>query len=445
MMRSRSLFAPVTRAAIAVSLISTLLLLAIVTWTVTREAERTLAATIDTDIAGLADIYLTGGAAELERRVGDRVVLAQQRGESAFYLVAGPEGERRAGNLDTWPALSAERSEIGSVEVDGRNIIARATQLPSNLRIVVGRSLGERDSLLRRLWIAILGAGALAALLSVAGGYLAARRLHGRVQGINEALAAIEGGEMHRRAPDAEAPDELGDLSRHTNRMLAQVERLIAAQRDVSDNTAHEVRTPLMHLDTQLRKAIDRTIDPEMTAMLGEARGEIRRLTQLLDSLLDIAGAEALKGDLRGLSDIDLSAVAESIADLYDGSAEELGLAFTAEIAPDVAMRADPMQITRLLTNLLDNAFKYVPSGGHVTLKVEAGPRIVVEDDGPGIAESDGQRIFERYSRAHAGRQAGHGLGLSLARAIAERHGLAIRVEDAKPGARFVVEREQGG
>lgn len=442
-MARTSIFRPLTRAAVLVSLVSTLLLFAAVTWTVTRESERTLAATIDTDIAGLADLYLSGGEPELIRRVGDRIALSADRGESAYYLVAGPEGRRHAGNLTKWPALSAERSQLGTVRLpDGSRIIARATQFPGNVRIVVGRTLGERQALLRRLAFAFLAAGLLAALLSLLGGMLASRRLRTRLAGINDTLAAIEAGEMHRRAPGWEAPDELGDLAARTNRTLEQVERLIAAQRDVGDNLAHEVRTPLMHLDTQLRKAIERTVDPRMIATLGEARADIRQLAQLLDSLLDIAGAEAMKGDVRGLGDVDLSAIAENIADLYEVSAEDLGLAFTGRIAPGVVMRGEPMQLTRLLTNLLDNAFKYVPAGGNVRLRVEAGPRILVEDDGPGIPEADRPRIFERHARSGAGGQPGHGLGLSLARAIAERHGLAIRVEDAAPGARFIVARE---
>ena len=105
-------------------------------------------------------------------------------------------------------------------------------------------------------------------------------------------------------------------------------------------------------------------------------------------------------------------------------------------------LRADPMQMMRLMSNLLDNAFKYVPSGGSVALILSPGPRIIVQDDGPGIPAADRTRIFERYVRLDVGSGGGHGLGLALARAIAQRHELSLHVEDAAPGARFVVQLE---
>ena len=149
-----------------------------------------------------------------------------------------------------------------------------------------------------------------------------------------------------------------------------------------------------------------------------------------------------MRGDLRGLVDTNLSDIADNLADLYGASAEELGIGFHARIAPGVTLRADPMQMTRLLSNLLDNAFKYVPSGGSVSLTLSVGPHIVVQDDGPGIPAADRDRVFERYVRLDGAQGGGHGLGLSLARAIAQRHDLSLHVEDAVPGARFVVQPE---
>lgn len=440
-MRRRSIFTPLLLAALSVSLVSTLLLYIVVEKTIELETRRTLSATIDTDITGLADIYLSGGGDELRRRIRDRIELAQQSGELAYYLAVDTQG-RRIGNIREWPPLAAEASELGLVTDGGARMLARATQLPGNVRILVGRSLAERDALLTRIRIAFLLAGLIVALVSVVVGHFASRRLRRRVDDLNDTLSAIESGAISRRAGGLQKHDELGDLARRVNRMLDQVERLIAAQRDVSDHMAHEIRTPLMHLDTKLQQL--RALHPEGAApdQLDEARGEIRQLTALLDSLLDIAGAEAMKGDVRGLAEMDISSVGEAVAELYEASADDLGLTFSASVEPGVRLRADPMQISRLLTNLLDNAFKYVPAGGNVRMTISAGPRILVEDDGPGIAAAESERIFQRYARAHAGKE-GHGLGLALARAIAERHRLTIRVEDAQPGARFIVEPEE--
>lgn len=437
-MRRHSILTPLTLAFLALSLASTLLLFLIVEATVTRETRRTLAATIDTDIAGLADIYLSGGFEEFQRRLRDRIDVAQQNGEAAYYLAIDDEG-RRLGNLQAWPPLAAEASELGVVEANGQRLLARATRLPGNVRILVSRSLAPSDRLLSGIRLSFFAAGILVALFSILVGHLAGRRLRRRVDDLNDTLAEIGRGAISRRATHPEQQDELGELARHINRMLDQVGRLIAAQRDVSDHMAHEIRTPLMHLDTRLQRLLARGTEHETRGEVGEARAEIGQLTALLDSLLDIAGAEALKGDVRGLAEVDISAVGEAVADLYEASADDLGLDFSAHVEPGVRLRADPMQITRLLTNLLDNAFKYAPAGSTVRLSIGTGPRIAVEDNGPGIPEQDRKRVFDRYVRIRSDK-AGHGLGLALARAIAERHRLRIRVEDAEPGARFIVE-----
>jgi hypothetical protein len=285
-------------------------------------------------------------------------------------------------------------------------------------------------------------AGAGIALLSLVAGHFAARRLRARVEVVNATFAAVRAGRIAARAPGAGTNDELAELAANTNDMLDQVERLVEAQRAVSDQTAHEIRTPLMHLDTRILKAMESTQDLSLLRTLDQSRGEIRGVVRLLDSLLDIAGTQAMRGDPRGLAEVDLSDIAESLADLYGASAEDLGIGFHARIAPCVRSRADPMQMTRLMSNLLDNAFKYVPSGGSVVLELAPGPRIVVQDNGPGIPAADRERIFERYVRLDGARGGGHGLGLALARAIAERHELSLHVEDAAPGARFVLQPE---
>jgi signal transduction histidine kinase len=131
------------------------------------------------------------------------------------------------------------------------------------------------------------------------------------------------------------------------------------------------------------------------------------------------------------------------LAALYEGSVEEAGLRLETAIEPGVTMLGERMQIVRLVSNLLDNAIKYVPAGGTVSLRLSQGPRIMVADDGPGIPFEDRGRIFERFARS-AGQvsQPGHGLGLALARAIAQRHGLVLRLADSPRGACFMVEPE---
>ncbi|WP_420144801.1 sensor histidine kinase [Sphingobium sp.] len=439
----RSIFGRVTISALLVSLLSTLALFLVVQKIVDDDGRAMLAREVDTDLAGLADIYVSSGDAELRARIADRLAMNREDGEPSWYLLTDPAGHRLAGNMDSWPVIASEVSEARYVTLpNGARIFARATQLANGARLLVGRSDQRGQALLGRLATAFAVAGAGIALLSLVAGHFAARRLRARVETVNAVFAAVRAGRIAARAPGAGSNDELAELAANTNEMLDQVERLVEAQRAVSDQTAHEIRTPLMHLDTRILKAMEGTRDADLLRTLDQSRAEIRGVVRLLDSLLDIAGTQAMRGDPRGLAEVNLSDIAESLADLYGASAEDLGIGFHARITPHVGCRADPMQMTRLMSNLLDNAFKYVPSGGSVVLELGPGPRIVVEDNGPGIPCGDRQRIFERYVRLDGARGGGHGLGLSLARAIAERHELSLHVEDAAPGARFVLQPE---
>lgn len=443
---SRSVFGRVMLSALLVSLLSTLALFLVVRQIVDADGRAALAREVDTDLAGLADIHVTGGRAELGARIADRLAVEQDDGEHVWYLLLDAEGHRLAGNLDQWPAIASEVSQARFVALpDGGRMFARATRLATGAQLLVGRSNNRGEALQNRLAAAFAVAGAVIALLSLVAGHFAAQRLRVRIEGVNAAFAAVRAGHITARAPGREKGDELSELATNTNAMLDQIERLIEAQRAVSDQTAHEIRTPLMHLDTRILKAMDATQDEALLRMLDQSRGEIRVVVRLLDSLLDIAGTQAMRGDMRGLTDVNLSEIAESLSDLYRASAEELGIDFHARIASGVMVRADPMQMTRLLSNLLDNAFKYVPSGGTVLLTLSPGPYIAVQDNGPGIPAADRERIFERYVRLDGVKGNGHGLGLALARAIAERHCLRMHVQDASPGARFVVQPEGEG
>lgn len=437
----RSVFGRVTLSAVLVSLLSTLLLLLVVERIVEADGRAMLAREVRTDLAGLADIYTSGGEDDLRARIADRLKMVRDDGERAWYLLADNAGQPLAGNLSRWPKISA--TTTGTVTLPaGERIFASAARLGPHARLMVGRSNYRGQALLARLVTAFAAAGTLIALLSLAAGHFAARRLRVRVEAVNATFAAIRAGYIGARAPGAGEGDELAELAGNTNAMLDQVERLIEAQRAVSDQTAHEIRTPLMHLDTCILKAMEGTVDDAQLHALNLSRSEIRSVVRLLDSLLDIAGTQALRGDLRGLANIDLSVIAANLADLFRASAEEMGINFHARIVPGVVARADPMQMMRLMSNLLDNAFKYVSRGGSVSLILSPGPHIVVEDDGPGIPASEREHVFDRYVRLERAGAGGHGVGLALARAIAQRHGLSLHVEDAAPGARFVARPE---
>ncbi len=441
--RLKSSLVPGIVAPIAALAALTMLAMFLITAGVVRSgANAELRRSVDTEIAALADVYVTGGRDELIARIDDRLQLQSIEPDRARYMVANADGARVAGDISRWPLLSAENSEAGFVTLsDGANVFARATQLGPDLKLVAAREYRSGDALIARLRIAFLIAGLFVVLGAAGLGWIAALRLRGRVRRINAAFRSVDTGGVRPLLLADDRQDELGELAGHAERLIARLGTLLQAQRDITDQIAHEIRTPLTHLENRVLKLIDRSVDPELVAGLGQVRIESRRVSDLLDSLLDIAASRARRGDRRGFAPVDLSELAASLVDLYADSAEEAGLALHADIEPGVTISGDAMQLTRLLTNLLDNAFKYVPKGGEVTLRVAAGPRIEVRDNGPGVPEELRERIFDRFQRGRA-EIAGVGLGLALARAIAERHGLVISCRDAAPGAAFVLEPE---
>ncbi|MXO66759.1 sensor histidine kinase [Altericroceibacterium endophyticum] len=402
---------------------------------------------VDLDLAGLVDIYASGGGEELQRRIADRLALTPTDGTVPHYLLLGPGGQRLAGDLDHWPALDPAVSESGRIVI-GRATpaFARSTLLAPDKRLLVAHEADDALPLLQRVALSFAAGGLLFALVVGLFARVTTRRLQCRIGVINAAFQTGDSGFMDACEQKA-APDEIDELASHSAAALARVQRLMEAYRDSSDQVAHEIRTPLTHLDNKLVKAL--AADPEagIAQELQAARGEIRSLVHTLESLLDIASSNARRGDPHSLRPVNLSRLSSRICELYSDSAEESGHEFSWDIRPGVVIDGEEDQLARLITNLLDNAFKYVPSGGRIDMSLEPGPVLVVEDDGPGIPAGDRERIFDRFYRsADAARDShGAGLGLSLAKAIAERHGLALSLEMKDRGTRFVVRGEMAG
>ncbi|GLK42114.1 MULTISPECIES: sensor histidine kinase [Novosphingobium] len=439
-----SIFAQIVVWAIATAAVITFGLWLLTNATIERSNRQALERAVDVDLAGMVDIYASGDRDELGKRIKDRLALQPRNGDPAHYLLADAQGKPIAGDLTQWPGLHAGISEAADIRIEGGELaFARATQLGPNLKLLVAHEYRDLSMLLRQVALVFLTGGVLATLAVALGGWTAAHRLAGRLERINAAFRQPDDAALQELARGSAGHDEIDELAAHSGNALGRLKRLAAAHRETTDHVAHEMRTPLMHLDNRLVKALAATPDAETAARIADARTEIRGIIRMLESLLDIAASEARRGDRHGLIPVDLSSLSARLGELYADSAEESGHRLILDIEPEVSIAGEEMSLTRLITNLLDNAFKFVPPGGTVRLTLRRGPLLIVSDDGPGIAEDQRDRIFQKFARGGSSLGTeGAGLGLALCRAIAERHHLEISLAPSERGACFTIAPE---
>ena len=435
----QSLVGRTTRAAIIITLIAVASLFAVSYAIVVEGQTRGLSAAVRADLAGLADIHATNGLEELIARIDDRQRLMASDGRRSHYALRR-NGRIVAGDQRGWLDLQSSLSEQGYVVIDdGVAAFAQTTLLAPRLELLVAREYSAERETLRDLAMAFAAASALITLLVFALARARIRALAQRLNAISLAYQNVDPASVEALVAEPRG-DEVAEVARRSGHALAQMRRLIDEQRHISDHVAHELRTPLLHLEMRLRDLLKADAPARSAEIVALATSDIRSITTMLDSLLDIAATEARRGDMSGLATFDLTRLATDLAELYRPSMEEAQLSLMVAITPGIGMTGDSMQISRLITNLLDNAVKYVAPGGRVRFEVSHGPVIVVADDGPGIAAPLADVIFDRFRRGHdAAGKAGHGLGLALARAIAERHGLTLTLSTRPGDCRFVV------
>jgi len=326
--------------------------------------------------------------------------------------------------------------------------MVRSLVLPSGLHLVVGRDIFERRGftaiILQSFLIGVSGI----VLLSIVTGLFNARRVLRRIDTINGTTAKIMSGNMSERIPITKRNDEFDGLATSLNAMLDRIEQLMQGLKEVTDNVAHDLKTPLTRLRNQAESALRDSADEEDKRQALETTiSESDKLIRTFNALLMIARAEA--GAPSGaFADIDVSAIAADVAELYAPVAEEEGMELVSEVAPGIRLRANRELIGQALVNLVDNAIKYLrpedSRPGKITVTArQAGGRVLLEvaDNGPGIPPEDRSRVIERFVRLEQSRtEPGSGLGLSLVAAVARVHKGEFRLEDNGPGVRAIID-----
>jgi signal transduction histidine kinase len=426
-------------------------------WNTTVLLSRQLNQTIDAELKGLAEQYRAGGLDQLVRTVAERSATPG----NSLYLVADSEGRRLAGNLsavtpDLWNSLGPvefvyRRPAAGGVE--NRLAFANVFRLPSGYRLIVGRDIEDRRELARMVRSAMLWGLGVMALFGIGGGYWVSRKLLARIDALSETSRTIMEGDLTGRLPVNGSGDELDRLAQSLNLMLARIEQLMAGLREVSDNIAHDLKTPLNRLRNRVETALREPYgEPVYREALERTIEEADGLIKTFNALLSIARIEAGAAGGENRETLDVSALLRDVAELYEPVAEERGLVLKADMQAPIFIRGDRQLLGQAIANLIDNAIKYGTSeaaeGGpdgqpEVEVSAEAkGPmaEIVVTDRGPGVPASDRERVLDRFVRLEASRsEPGSGLGLSLVAAVARLHGGSLRLEDNEPGLRVIL------
>ncbi len=424
-------------------------------WNTTVLLSRQLNQTIDAELKGLAEQYRGGGLDQLVRIVAER---SQTPGNS-LYLVADKEGTQLAGNLSAvspqlWDSLGPvefEYSRPAPGGVERRLAFANVFRLPGGYRLIVGRDIEDRRDLSRLIRSTMLWGLGFMALVGIGGGYWVSRKLLTRIDNLSATTRTIMEGDLAGRLPVSGSGDELDRLAQSLNLMLARIEQLMAGLREVSDNIAHDLKTPLNRLRNRVEEALREPYEEAayretLERTIEEADG----LIKTFNALLSIARLEAGAGG-ENRETLDLAALVSDVAELYEPVAEERGITLKAEASTPVVIRGDRQLLGQAITNLIDNALKYgapAAEGGNgwapeVGVRAETHDgvaEIVVTDRGPGVPAAERERVLARFVRLEASRsEPGSGLGLSLVAAVARLHGGSLRLEDNEPGLRVVL------
>ena len=419
-----------------------------------RFLDEQVSMTVGEEIKGLLGQYNSGGVIRLVRQIERR---SQQPG-SSLYLVTSAAGETLAGNI-----MSVESEgllEAGTYELFYRVIedgeprphraLVETVILPGGFRLMVGRDLAETDRFRAVIWRTGGWSILVVLALAVTGGVFVARRVLTRIDQMTETTRLIMAGDFSGRLSVSGTDDELDRLAHSLNSMLERIQELMKGLKEVSDNIAHDLKTPLTRLRNSAEDALRHSdsVD-DLRSALDHVIDEADDLIKLFNALLMIARAEAggayEKGDR-----LDLSAIAHEVAELYEPLAEEAGIDLKVHAEVPNMINGSRELLGQALANLIDNAIKYSPEpdksdglqSNEIIVAVERKKGVIelsVADCGPGIAEADRGRVLDRFVRLETSRtRPGSGLGLSLAVAIARLHNGTLKLEDNAPGLRVV-------
>ncbi len=402
---------------------------------------------IEAEVQGLREQVLVLSRSDFIELVEQRSQDQDVRG--AVYLMVDPQLRPVAGNVPAWPKVAANQGKWIQFKVsvpfgdETREHEMRAETFPlfGGYRMLVGHDVQERQDVKSLMMRGLIAAVVLTMLLGLGGGFWMGRRILKQAGAISAVATQIMRGDLSQRLPVRDAEDELDTLAREINAMLDKIEQLTLGMRTVLDSAAHDLRTPLNRLQATAEAAMSQ-LAPASTErrVLERVTTEVDHMRSTLDALLRIALAET--GTVAREA-VDLSELVASMVELYAPVSEERGIRLESSVIDGAQVQGSRQLLAQALANLLDNAIKFTPAGGHIRVALRRtgnGHEVVVEDDGPGIPADKREIVLGRRVRLDEARKfPGSGLGLSLVAAVTKLHGARLVLDDAEPGLRVAL------
>jgi signal transduction histidine kinase len=396
---------------------------------------------IEAEVQGLREQMLVLSRSDFIELIEQRSQDQDVRG--AVYLMVDPQLRPVAGNVPAWPKVDVtgkwflfKVSVPFGDETREHEMRAQRFPLPGGYRMLVGHDVQERQNVKSLMMRGLITAVVLTLLLGLGGGFWMGRRILAQAGAISAVATQIMRGDLSQRLPVRKADDEINTLAREINTMLDKIEQLTLGMRTVLDSAAHDLRTPLNRLQASAEGAMSslKAGSPERR-VLERVTTEVDQMRSTLDALLRIALAET--GTV-AREPVDLSELVASVVELYAPVSEQRGIVLESSVAPGAKVQGNRQLLAQALANLLDNAIKFTPDGGHIRVLLDqsgSAPQVIVEDNGPGIPADKRELVLGRRVRLDEARKfPGSGLGLSLVAAVTKLHGARLVLDDAGPG-----------
>ena len=423
--------------------VSVLALFYLIYWSTLGYLERQTNETIQVEIDGLLEQYERRGASGLADVIAERVRRDDEN--RSVYLLADAIGRPLAGNLSYLPpdVLTGQWLDIVIPQAGGATMPVRAglIRVGPGLRLLVGRDIRELAEIRQLFTRASIYGLTLTMALAIAGGVLLAFSARRRLADLNKTTRQIIAGDLSRRAPLRGSGDEHDELARNINAMLDQIQGLLEGMRHVGDSVAHDLRGPLTRLRNRLETLA--TAEQPRREDLVECVEQVQHVLDTFNALLRIARVES-GAHRSAFAALDLERIVRDACELYQAAADERQIELVCTVRAAVEVFGDRELLAQALTNLLDNAVKYTPTGGRIVVTLERTEdvaRIRVADSGPGVPAADRDRVLQRFTRLDQARsQPGNGLGLALVNAVTTQHHGRLSLADNAPGLAVTIE-----